>query len=537
MQKIILPHFEIKDLDQICIEEVLDKNLISKVINKSGMEAICHVDKLGHLTGITCDSDLRKSPGELINRNPQKIYQNSTRIGLIRDYIPVVDKNNKLISVLFRPKDQVLRFAEAPKSITIVGIGYVGLTLAIAFAIKGVKVYCIDKNTELIDLLKKGKLPFYETGLEEALSVAFKNLIFESTFSKINTSEIILTVGTPLNNNNEVNLSYLYDAIDQIVEASDTSNLKNLILRSTVPVGTCDKVESMIFQKYNRNINCIMCPERTIEGKAIEELATNPQIIGTYSLKAASICYKLFNLLTDTIHISNNPKFAELAKLGDNTYRDIKFAYSNFLGITAQKLNLVGSDLIKTMNQDYARNDLSTPSPGVGGPCLSKDAYIFKNGLDKLGIKDSSFILSGRSQDDIVISYIANVIKDHCLYLNNNKVSIAGLSFKGFPETSDVRDSSSLKLINKLTKYYNIHVFDPLAIDNSEKINYKRENFNDFTLKSSVLIIMTNHPSFKSSDWNTALMNLEKQALVIDGWNILERYNVALEYDLIYRQF
>ncbi len=536
MQQLILPHFEVKEISKICLIETNDKDLISTSINKSGLEAICHIDNSGRLTGITCDADLRKSSSEIINRDPQTIYEGSSQVGLVRDYIPVIDKDGVLKSVLFRPREQILRASKSPSMITIIGIGYVGLTLAISLAQKGLKVYCIDKNPELIDLLNLKKLPFYELGLEEAFDEAYPNLIFQNVGSKIYTSEVIVTVGTPLFSDKEVNLNYLYDAIDQIVEHSDSSQLKSIILRSTVPIGTCDILEAKLLKEYNQKVDFVMCPERTIEGKALYELASNPQIIGTYSIDAASVCYKLFSLLSQSIIISNNPKFAELSKLGDNAYRDILFAYSNFIALTAQHLNLVGSDVIESMNTGYIRNNLPSPSPGVGGPCLSKDAFIFNKGLEQIGLDSSPFITAGRLLDDSLIDYLADKIIGHCQELGINQVSIAGLAFKGHPETSDTRDSSTLKLIGKLSGYCKIFVYDPVVINDGNSLSYSFKPFEDFCTDSSVLVIMNNNRRFHSYDWDIALRSLAIQALVIDGWSILKRFNVSVEYNLIYRQ-
>ncbi len=533
----ILPHFDIKDKQKICILQTTNKEEIFNAINNSGLEAICHVDNNGKLIGISCDSDLRKDPKSLINKNPQTIYEGSSQVALNREYIPVINEENILKSVLYRPKEQVLRLAQVPKKITIVGIGYVGLTLAIAFAKNGIEVNCFDKNVDLIEKLKNKVLPFFESGLQEAFEVSFHNLNFHSSIEFFDTENIIVTVGTPLKNNKEVDLNYLYDAINQIFQSKNCKHLENIILRSTVPVGTCCELEKYTKNKFAKNVNFVMCPERTIEGKAIEELSTNPQIIGTSSIKAASVCFKLFNVLTDKIYISNNPAFAELAKLGDNTFRDMTFAYSNFIAFTAQELNIVGSDLIEVMNNNYIRNNLAKPSPGVGGPCLSKDAFIFKKGLDNCQISvNNGFILNGRIQDDYVIKALSQKISDHCSSLGKNKISIAGLAFKGFPETSDIRDSSTLKLIENLSKSLKFSIFDPLIKDPSIINKYNLISFDEFCQSSAVLIIMTNNSIIKSQDWNLALKKLSPRALIIDGWGVLERLNVAVEYDLIYKK-
>ena len=207
------------------------------------MEAICHVDNNGKLVGITTDADLRRGDENIINFNPQTIYENSSYLGLVREYIPVVDYDFHLKSVLFRPKEQVFRLEEKPKQISIVGLGYVGLTLAIAFAKKGIHVYCFDKNKDLLELIKKKELPFYEYGLKEAFNEAFEYITLREISQPVTTENVIVTVGTPLRENKEVDLNYLYNAIDQICESAKKNNIKNIILRSTVPVGTCKKLE------------------------------------------------------------------------------------------------------------------------------------------------------------------------------------------------------------------------------------------------------------------------------------------------------
>ena len=233
-----------------------------------------------------------------------------------------------------------------------------------------------------------------------------------------------------------------------------------IILRSTVPVGcTRDLVVKLIEQKtklkFGKDLFISFCPERTVEGQAIDELKRLPQIVGNYCKKSSELTKKIFSEYNSTVIEVENLEAAELAKLIDNSYRDTIFAYSNQLSKLSEKLNLNLVDIIEKVNLGYQRNNIPKPSPGVGGPCLSKDSYILSSNFNELKIGSEKLILLSRKVNESMIYNLFSRIKRKLKLLKKNKdckIFITGFAFKGSPETSDMRSSTTLDLLHLLKK-------------------------------------------------------------------------------------
>ena len=259
--------------------------------------------------------------------------------------LPCIDQNNKLLGYI-RYRDIVKEDSIRSREICILGCGYVGLTLALVMARSGFNVKGYDINKKLIDNLKKYKLPFYEKGINsifnEQLNKNFKVTNLVSDVKKCDT--YIISVGTPINNLKKPNYFFLKKSVKSLAKILKIGDL--VILRSTVPVGTSRKIlinllEKNTKMKAGKDFYVSFCPERTVEGNAIEELTKNPQIIGGYCEKSAEISMKIFNQITHTVINAETLEAAELSKIIDNSYRDTIFAYSNQMSLLASNLKKI----------------------------------------------------------------------------------------------------------------------------------------------------------------------------------------------------
>ncbi|MBQ9487963.1 MAG: hypothetical protein IJU91_09230 [Selenomonadaceae bacterium] len=192
-----------------------------------------------------------------------------------------------------------------------------------------------------------------------------------------------------------------------------------------------------------------MCPERTVEGKALDELKNLPQIVSGNNSTALEKCTQLFGKITSTVLAANSLEEAELAKLYCNTYRDITFAIGNAFCLAAQSFGVNGADVIKLANSGYSRAGILSPG-FVAGPCLEKDAYILTNNMPESESK--KFILTARkiseSLEDVVVDWVTRHVENS----SNKPLVLSGMAFKGRPETSDLRGSSSVNIARKLQK-------------------------------------------------------------------------------------
>jgi len=259
------------------------------------------------------------------------------------------------------------------------------LTLAIALAEANYHVTGFDSNKNKIKDLLNLNSYIHEVGLTELLRETLNVSFFPSTTIKENEDVFIISVGTPVDYSSskpEPQLNELKKATELIGRKLKFGNL--VILRSTVPVGTCRGfvipiLERLSGLKCGRDFHLACAPERTAAGNAINELRELPQIIGGFNKDSVEATVALFREITPTIIRVGSLEAAEMVKLVNNSFRDYVFAYSNYVTRIASGYNVNIYEIIKAANQGYPRDKIPLPSPGVGGPCLTKDPFIFSS--------------------------------------------------------------------------------------------------------------------------------------------------------------
>ncbi len=401
----------------------------------------------------------------------------------------------------------------------IIGLGYVGLTLAIAMSLRGFRVYGKEKNQHIINKISEGSAHFQEKGIDKSLGeVLNKNFFLVDEFPENELNCCLITVGTPIKDDKSINFDYILECIRDIPE----SNRKDFFvgLRSTVAVGTCRNIfMPKLKEKFGKSLDIVFCPERTIEGDAINELFNLPQIIGGSSDYAVNSAEKIFKKLTKRIVKVSSLEAAELVKLFNNTYRDINFALGNYFNMVAQSFNTDGIEVINASNIEYVRGGI--PKPGfVGGPCLEKDPYILAydnfRTKDWELIKKNNFTIFGRKFNERLPRLVGDYIIKN---LSELKITVSGLAFKGVPETSDLRGSPTLILIDYLIKNkisnLTVHDFVTSELEIQEYLpNLKIVN-NLAEDSSDVLVICNNHKKYSDVDPKY----LQNYKMIIDPWN------------------
>lgn len=324
--------------------------------------------------------------------------------------------------------------------IGIIGLGYVGLTLAVAAAAKGIDVYGVETNQHIKDCLKDNRAHFYEPGLDNLIKRNNNKTlhVVEEFPTGVKFDAFIITVGTPLKKGaKEPNFEYIKSALMSVKNVYDGTQL--MILRSTVSVGTTRNVVLPFLAdmcgKPETEILISMCPERTLEGKAVDELTHLPQVISGNNKESLEIAQRLFRIMTPCVVEANSLEEAELIKLYCNTYRDMTFAIGNAFCMAAQEFGVDGVSAIEHANYGYARSNIAKPG-FVAGPCLEKDAYILINNMPDCDSKH--FILSARkfneSLEDIVVRWVREKLGESS---EDKIIALSGMAFKGQPETSD----------------------------------------------------------------------------------------------------
>ena len=410
------------------------------------------------------------------------------------------------------------------ENVCVVGLGYVGLTLGVALARQGVNVFGVETNKEIINSLKKNKAHFSEKGLNEIIAevISAKNFKFSNLIPKESDySTYIITVGTPLDAKGNPRLDMIKNASREV--ASNMKDGSLVILRSTVELGTTRNVVMPILEKSNKKFELAMCPERTLEGDAINELHSLPQIIGAESQEISQRCANLFSVLSDKTIITKTFETAEMIKLVDNTSRDLYFSFANEIAEICSLFNIDVYEVIEKGQAEYNRTKMWLPGP-VGGPCLEKDPHILANSSIKRGFTPG-VIKAGRNMNETQNKLIINKIK---LILEQKKIKdpnilICGLAFKGIPETDDLRGSMGIKFLEEINKTYkNITVYDPVVkYENLMKVCGKIVDIESTQECFDLVVLLNNHSKFKTIEWKTFNNLLTEDGFVFDFWNSL----------------
>lgn len=518
------------------------------------------VDDSNRLLGVVTDGDVRRatlrgasidSPvEEIMIKDPVSVTKGRSSREMIKEVLRKVKetkriRDHKVDKVIIVNEqnivEDVITFFELWKrseikirEVCIIGLGYVGLTLAVSLADVGFRVVGVDKNKSVIQSLQRGNAHFHEVGLDALLGFHVnKSFFVKSALDSEDSDVYIICVDTPIGRERKANTKNFEDAcllVGKILKKEDL-----VIVRSTVPVGTCRNIVLPNLEKSSGLIGggdfYVACaPERTVAGKALEELRKLPQIVGGLDTASAELTSNLFRNLTPTIVNVDSLEVAEMIKLVDNTFRDFIFAYSNELALICDRLNLDTVKLIRAANEGYSRNRIPMPSPGVGGSCLTKDTYIFMEIAARAGY-EAKLTRIAREINEYMPVYVAEKIANFCKAngrdLSEVKIFVIGFAFKGEPETSDTRKSSTLDLVKHL-RTFNEHTkifgYDPVV--SSEEI--KKFGVIPCTLETgfenaNCVIIMNNHKSYANMDIYRLLNKMNKPSLFFDGWHIFSR--------------
>ena len=421
--------------------------------------------------------------------------------------------------------------------IAVIGTGYVGLVTGTCLAETGNEVVCVDIDQDKVNNMKSGIVPIYEPHLDLLFERNIKagRLNFTSSLDEgLSFGEIIfLELPTPEDEDGSADLSYVLGVADQI--GKKIKDYKVIVDKSTVPVGTAEKVQKAISKNAKCNFDVVSNPEFLREGFAVDDFLKPERIvIGSRSEKATVLMKKLYNPFVR----SGNPiiimdeKSAELTKYAANAFLATKITFMNEIANYCER---VGADVDKIRvgigTDSRIGNRFLFPGIGYGGSCFPKDVKALqKAGKDVLynfKILDS-VIEVNEKQKTILYPKIEKYFKGNLL---NKKIAIWGLAFK--PETDDVREAPAIYLMNKLLdKGALLSVYDPEAMPNiekkfGEKLNYS-ESMYDALEDADALVICTEWSVFRTPDFDK-VKKLLNQNIIFDGRNLYETEEIKKE--------
>lgn len=420
--------------------------------------------------------------------------------------------------------------------IAIVGTGYVGLVTGTCFAEIGVDVTCVDTNSEKIETLKKGIIPIYEPGLEEMVlrNTKSKRLRFTTSLeSCLNDVEVIFSaVGTPPDEDGSADLSYVLAVAHTI--GRNMNKYKLVVTKSTVPVGTAQKVRNAIQEELDkRGINIefdvASNPEFLKEGNAISDfMSPDRVVVGVESERAKKLMSKLYKpfLLNNFRVIFMDIPSAEMTKYAANSMLATRISFMNDI---ANLCELVGADVNMVRSGIGSDTRIGRkflyPGIGYGGSCFPKDVKALiktaeQNGYDMRVLRAVEEV--NETQKSALFDKLQKLFGND---LQNKTIAIWGLAFK--PETDDMREAPVLVLIDKLQQAgCNIRAYDPAAMEECKRkigdtIYYARDMY-DAVLDADVLMLVTEWKEFRLPSWAVIKKTMAQQ-IVLDGRNIYEK--------------
>ena len=411
--------------------------------------------------------------------------------------------------------------------ISVIGCGYVGLVSGVCFADSGHIVTCIDNDEKKIQLLKDNKVPIYEPGLDELLlkNVRNNNLRFDLNINEnIQDSEIVfIAVGTPTGENGKANLSFLYQCTNEIAEFISPNTY--IIIKSTVPVGTCDEVEDIISKKSKHSkFTVVSNPEFLREGNAINDFI-NPDriVIGINDQKNRKRMIDLYrNISNEDKILFTSRRSSELIKYASNSMLAMRIIFINEIADLCEKVGANVTDIAKGIGLDKRIGPyFLEPGPGFGGSCFPKDARALIESGKKYDAPQTlleSVILGNENRKKNLSTKILDKLDGH----SGNQIGVLGVTFKA--ETDDMREAPSLTLIPDLQDNgLNISVYDPQCKEASklfQNVNWKNTAY-EAAEDVDCLVILTDWEEFKNLDL-IKLKNKMKRPLIYDFRNIFD---------------
>ncbi|HLG65929.1 MAG TPA: nucleotide sugar dehydrogenase [Ktedonosporobacter sp.] len=410
--------------------------------------------------------------------------------------------------------------------VCVIGMGYVGLTLAVSLAQEGLRVIGYEVKPEVCDGLNRGQPHFFEKGISEALGQNLgSSLAFVMELPSTLPRTVVICVGTPLHEGTkEPDLRQIEAASAAIAERLTPDTL--VILRSTVPVGTSRNVVlPLLCQRISEPL-LAFCPERTIQGKALEELRSLPQIIGGLNEVSAQRAKALFEKIAPHIIMVSSLEAAEMVKLICNAHTDLIYGYGNEVALMAETLGLDAYELINAANLDYPRPDLSKPG-FVGGGCLSKDPYLLIHSAQSRG-HYPSMVAAARCLNESLPIWVGERVLAALQELGSDiahaKILITGFAYKGQPETDDMRGSPATPVLNFYRNRVQTVVGHDFIVPAAQIARLGIEPV-DLALGfegADAVLVLNNHVQYQCQDIQALLARMKRPGILFDAWGVFQ---------------
>jgi UDP-N-acetyl-D-mannosaminuronic acid dehydrogenase len=376
------------------------------------------------------------------------------------------------------------------KTICVMGLGYIGLPTASLFAAHGHKVLGVDVSDRIVDTINAGEIHIEEPGLFTLARAAVGSGNLHASRKPESSDVYIICVPTPLTDDKKCDLSYVTNATAMIVPFLKAGDL--VILESTSPPGTSRDILAPMLAKsgliVGKDIHLAHCPERVLPGRILKELIENARIIGGITSESAQITCDLYKGIVEGPIFLTDATTAELAKVMENTFRDVNIALANELGHICEELGVSVWEVIELANK-HPRVNFHRPGPGVGGHCISVDPwFLVEKFPDKANLIHLSRIINDGQPSKVVekVMDITNGID------GRPSVALFGVSYKG--NVDDTRESPALEIIKELKEKVDLRIYDPHV---KGGIGYELSSLDVAIQNADLILIVADHADFR----------------------------------------
>ncbi|WP_062038015.1 UDP-N-acetyl-D-mannosamine dehydrogenase [Corynebacterium simulans] len=394
------------------------------------------------------------------------------------------------------------------QKVAFVGLGYIGLPTAVVMANSGVDVTGVDVNAANVEKINRGEVTIVEPGLQEELNEALSSGRFRATTEQVHADAYIIAVPTPFTDSYDVDMKFIYSAAEAIAPQLVGDEL--IVLESTSPPQTTAKMAERILEirtdlvadgADNPDDKPVIyfahCPERILPGYAMEELRTNDRIIGGQTPEATRRATEIYATFCKGELLPTNDVTAEMAKLTENSFRDVNIAFANELSLISDKLGIDVWELINLANH-HPRVNILQPGPGVGGHCIAVDPWF----IVAADPENSKLIHTARKVNDGKPEWVKQKVKEAVAESNASKVAVFGLAFKA--DIDDLRESPALNIAVDLAE--ELEDKQILAVEpNVSELPKRLKGFDNVELVSytnaleqaDVIVLLVDHKEFK----------------------------------------
>lgn len=398
------------------------------------------------------------------------------------------------------------------RTISVIGLGYIGLPTAAVFASRKIRVIGVDVNAKVVETINRGQIHIVEPDLDLVVHAAVTEGWLRATTSPEPADAFLVAVPTPFRDGHQPDLGYIEAAANAIAPVLKSGNL--VILESTSPVGATEKLAAWLAQARpdlsfpqthgeDSDIRIAHCPERVLPGHVLRELVHNDRVIGGMTPKCSEAAIALYRTFVEGDCIVTDAKTAELCKLTENSFRDVNIAFANELSLICDRLGIDVWELIRLANR-HPRVSILQPGPGVGGHCIAVDPWFIVASTPE----QARLIRTAREVNDTKPSWVINKVMQaigNFLLANPDRtvrdVTLAclGITFKA--NIDDLRESPALDIVERLAKRFggkllvvepNIEILPP-SLSGHQKVDFDRA-----VVDADIILLLVAHNEFRS---------------------------------------